>query len=329
MKRKTFSKVLTVIIAVLFLIPATGCSRSINSADGGEKIKIVTTIFPPYDFAREIAGDTANVSMLLKPGMESHSYEPSPSDIIAVEECDLFIYNGGESDTWVDTILDTVDNPNLCVIKMLDCVEKLDEESVDGMEGGHSHTHEHENDHDHEAEPLGYDEHVWTVPLNALKISQNIAYELMRIDSQNSSVYENNLADYENELIELHNTFLEITGNSERKAVIFGDRFPFRYFTDSYGLEYRAAFPGCNAQTEPSAKTVAYLIERINESNIPNIFYIEFSNMKIAETIQEETGAIPLLFHSCHNLSKDEMDRGVTYLELMKQNAENLREALG
>ena len=262
--------------------------------------------------------------MLLKPGMESHSFEPSPADIIAIENCDLFIYNGGESDAWVDTILETIHAEKLKVIKMVDCVDMLEEEHVDGMEGAHSHEHEHSC----EGEPIGYDEHIWTSPLNAIKVSEKIGSTLIEIDPQNKDVYEKNLSIYKNELTALHKKFLNIVEESKRNIIVFGDRFPFRYFAQCYNLEYRAAFPGCSAQTEPSAKTVAYLIERIKQEKIPNIFYIEFSNMKIAKTIQEETGVKPLMFHSCHNLSRDERYEDLSYIDIMNRNAENLREAL-
>lgn len=322
-----FIRVFTVVFSALLLLSVTGCNRDISTAENG-KIRVVTTIFPPYDFVREIAGDKVEVSMLLKPGMESHSFEPSPADIIAIENCDLFIYNGGESDAWVETILNSVKKDGLCALKMVDCVDVLHEEKVEGMEGAHLHHHEPEEEHSGEGEPTGYDEHVWTSPLNAVLISRRITENLSEVDPANKQVYEDNLKEYEKKLTELHNTFLDITEKSEKKIMIFGDRFPFRYFADCYGLEYRAAFPGCNAQTEPSAKTVAYLIDRINRNDISKIFYIEFSNMKIAKTIQEETGAEPLLFHSCHNLSESEREQGMNYIELMKNNAENLREAL-
>ena len=324
--KKYSIKISILVISFLFLLTAlTGCVNNIT-LNQDDKINVVTTIFPPYDFVREISGDNVRVSMLLKPGMESHSYEPSPADIIAIENCDLFIYNGGESDAWVDTILDTIKKDKIKVIKMVDCVDMLEEEHVDGMEGTHRHEHEHE--HSCEGEPIGYDEHIWTSPLNAIKISERISSTLVGIDPANKEVYENNLERYKEELTSLHKKFLNIVEEAQRNIIVFGDRFPFRYFAQCYSLEYRAAFPGCSAQTEPSAKTVAYLIDRIREDEIPNIFYIEFSNMKIAKTIQEETGAEPLMFHSCHNLSKDERDEGLSYLDIMNRNAENLREAL-
>ncbi len=291
-----------------------------------EKLSVVTTIFPPYDFTRAIAGETADISMLLKPGTESHSYEPSPQDILLVENCDLFIYNGGESDTWVETILDTIDSSKLRIVKMMDCANKLSEETVEGMQTGHTHDHEHpEEFHPETAE---YDEHVWTSPVNAIKITNAILAQLKEIAPANADVYQKNADAYCDNLKHLHHTFQSIVAHGKTDTLIFGDRFPFRYFAEEYGLSYWAAFPGCSAESEPGAKTVAYLIDQVKEEELSHIFYIEFSNQRIAKAIQEETGAKPLLFHSCHNVSRDELQQGVTYLDLMRQNAENLKEAL-
>lgn len=311
------------LVGLLILITLTGCTNySVPIYENKDKISIVTTIFPPYDFAKGVAGDRADITMLLKAGTESHSYEPSPADIIAAQNCDIFIYNGGKSDVWVNTILDTIENPDLKVIKMLDCVENLTEETVEGMQGVHHHHNGEECHH------IEYDEHIWTSPLNAIAITKKIADAIIEVDPENADEYIKNLTQYTNKLDDIHNSFLKIVNNSEEKTMIFGDRFPFRYFADCYGLDYWAAFPGCSAEAEPSAKTVVYLIEKTKEENIENIFYIEFSNMKIANTICEETGAKPLLFHSCHNVSSDEMEKGVTYIDLMTENIKNLREAL-
>lgn len=310
------------LIGVLMLF--TGCSTlPVEDSSGG--VRIVTTIFPPYDFAREITGGEAEIHMLLKPGTESHSYEPSPADILLVESSDLFIYNGGESDTWVEDLLENIDTSNLRILRMMDCVEGLEEETVEGMQIVHSHHHEEEH---HHLKAEEYDEHVWTSPENAIRIADAICDKLIEIDSKNKEFYLKNTAEYKGKLEALSGKFRQIVNEGNRQTMIFGDRFPFRYFAEEYGLMYRAAFPGCSAESEPGAKTVAYLMDKVRQEEIPHIFYIEFSNQKIAKSIQEETGAEPLLFHSCHNLSADEMERGVTYLMLMEQNAENLKEAL-
>lgn len=315
------------ILAILWMVVClvlSGCGEILTESE--KPLSVVTTVFPPYDFARAIAGENAEISMLLKPGTESHSYEPSPQDILLVESCDLFIYNGGESDIWVETILETMDNSNLRIIRMMDCTENLSEEHVEGMQTAHTHDHEHEEEFHPELDE--YDEHVWTSPVNAVAISNAIADALISIDPKHQEDYRNNAKTYQNALTSLDKTFRTIVSQGKTDLILFGDRFPFRYFAEEYGLTYRAAFPGCSAESEPSAKTVAYLIDKVKEEGLSHIFYIEFSNQRIARAIQEETGAVPLLFHSCHNISKDEMERGITYLDLMEQNAENLKEAL-
>lgn len=213
------------------------------------------------------------------------------------------------------------------MIRMMECVEKIEEEEIEGLT--HSHEHVHDSIHiEEEGSTAEYDEHVWTSPRNAMEISDKIATVMIEKDPKNRSFYQENLVNYLKKLEELDHSFHKITESPRRNMMIFGDRFPFRYFTETYHLEYRAAFPGCSAESEPSVKTVAYLIDKIEEEKIPYVFYIEFSNQRLVRTLQEETGAKPLLFHSCHNLSKEEMDRGETYLHLMQKNAEHLKEAL-
>ena len=313
-----------ILFSVMMLLCMTSCAPSVPPRE--DSLRIVTTIFPPYDFAKAVTGGNAQVHMLLKPGTESHSYEPSPQDILLVESCDLFIYNGGESDVWVETLLSTLDTSKLRVLRMMDCVKTLEEEAVEGMHTLHHH-HDHEPEEFH-PEVAEYDEHIWTSPKNAIAITDAIVQEVTAIEPSKAQEYRTLGNQYMEKLEDLHRLFQTIVSKGSRKTVIFGDRFPFRYLAEEYGIEYRAAFPGCSAESEPGAKTVAYLIDKVREESIPNIFYIEFSNQKIAKTIQEETGAIPLRFHSCHNLSKDEMERGETYLSLMQTNAKHLKEAL-
>lgn len=323
---KTFRyKSISILVLVFVLIAiSSGCMNTKNNKFSiDNKLKIVSTIFPSYDFARETAGDLADIYMLLKPGTENHSYEPSPEDIIKIKNCDLFIYTGGESDVWVDEMLEAIDNPDIKIIKMIECVNALEEETIEGMQINHTHTLADNDEHKEE-----YDEHVWTSPLNAIAITQKIAQVMAEIDVKNQSVYYTNAQNYIKKLNDLNSEFKNIVSNSSKKLLVFGDRFPFRYFADEYGLEYRAAFPGCSAEAEPSVKTIAYLIDVVKKHNIKYIFYIEFSNKKIAGAIEDETGAKPLLFHSCHNVTADEMKNNVTYLELMQKNASTLKEAL-
>jgi zinc transport system substrate-binding protein len=296
-----------------------------DTAKANGTITVTTTIFPFYDFTRAIAGDKVNLALLLPPGAESHSFEPTPRDIITVQNSDIFIYNGGESDSWVDRILDSMDKRNMKIIRLMDTVDVVEEEIVEGME-----------DEEAEAafEALGvetepeYDEHIWTSPQNATRIVQAITDALCEKDSANADFYRRNAAAYTVKLNELDAAFQTVVDNAARKTIVLGDRFPFRYFADAYGLSYFAAFPGCSTETEPSVATVAFLIDKIKAEKIPVVFHIELSNERMADAIAAETGAKKRLFHAVHNISKRDFDRGATYLELMTRNVDALREAL-
>lgn len=479
-------------------------SNSETNESSNEKISVISTIFAPYDFVREVAGDNAGITMLLPPAAESHSFEPTPQDIIKIQDCDVFIYVGGDSDAWVDEVLESLDTSNMKIISLMDTVSVVEEETVEGMESDHGHSHgdeeidpanvtdrplsdfngkwisgiplindgsldaylshaaekeeitldekkkntlekwaseydnieikdnkliingneseysakgyeivegdhgtsvwykyeistpiesmptylifndhqytshdEHEEEHDDEhdeheeiahfhirfgnesfealissedptpyyfdssytGEEIGefmsghsheteYDEHVWTSPKNAKIIVQKISDTLCESDSQNSDIYKQNTTAYLEKLDKLDKDFQEVVDNAVRKTLIFGDRFPFRYFVDAYGLDYYAAFPGCSTETEASASTVAFLIDKVKAENIPVVFHAELSNEKMANTISESTDAKILLLHACHNVSKDEFEKGVSYIDLMNQNVQNLKEAL-
>lgn len=318
----------------------TGCEIENNPASETEsedngKISVVATIFPQYDFSRQIAGDCADVTMLLGPGEESHTYEPTPQDIITIQNADVFIYVGGESESWVDNILDSLDKSSMEIISLMECVDVVEEEIVEGMEEEHEHdedeseahegSEEHEDDEEHEVE---YDEHVWTSIENAQVISQVIADALCDADEANADVYRSNCEKYLSELSSLKKQFDSVVSSAQRKTVVFGDRFPLRYFADEFGLDYYAAFPGCSEQSEPSAGTVAFLIEKVKEEEIPVVFALELSNGKIANTIAESTDAQVLTFQSCHNITMDDFNNGITYIDLMEQNVEVLKQAL-
>lgn len=300
-------------VAVLFC----GCKKQNDDKKDDGKINVVTTIFPPYDFAKQIGGDKVSVSMLLKPGMESHNFDPTPQDIIKIQDADLFIYTGGESDKWIDDILKSDDKKPKKVLVMMDCVNTVTEDTVEGM-----------TKEEKEGDETEYDEHVWTSPENAMAISRKISDALKELSPEASSVFESNTKEYTKQLSALDNDFKKAVDDSKRKIMVFADRFPFRYFADAYGLSYFAAFPGCSSDTEPSAATISFLINKVKEEKIPVVFTIEFSNGKIADTICEETGAKQLEFHSCHNVSQEMLDNGSTYISIMKTNLEHLKEAL-
>ena len=288
-----------------------GCTAQPEKPHDETKLQIVCTSFPAYAFAQEIAGDRAELTLLIKPGSEVHSYEPTPKDMIRIQESDLFICNGGESEQWAKTLI----TPELNTIYMMDCVDTV-EESADGIY----------NAEDGEPE---LDEHVWTSPLNAIKISEEICNALCKLDTDNAEAYKTNFTAYKAQLMALDREFRQVIKNSGKHTLVFADRFPMRYFALEYGLDCYAAFPGCSSETEPSAKTVAYLIDRVREDKIPAVLYMEFSNQKMADVICEDTGCKKLPFYSAHSVSAEQFEQGVSYLDLMRINLNSLKEALG
>lgn len=331
-------KILWILLAACLLLSACAARAEEPEREDG-RLKIVTTVFPAYDFARAAAGEWADVELLLPPGAESHSYEPTPADILAVQGCDLFVYLGGESDAWVDTILGAVE-PQGRQLRMIDCVPLLEEETVEGMQPERGHSHDHEEDHghedghdDHEAhhgegEVTGLDEHVWTSPANAAAITRAIGRQLAELDSARSAGYTAAAEAYAAQLDGLDQEFAAFFAQHSHSVMVFGDRFPLRYFAAAYGVEYYAAFPGCGTQTEPSAATVAFLTEKVRTEQLPVVWYIEFSNHLVADSIAEAAGAKTAMFHTCHNVSRRDMENGATYLSLMEGNLETLRQYL-
>lgn len=316
---------LCMILALLLLLSA--CGQSVEEDTDPDQLTVVATVFPAYDFARAVGGDLADVQLLLPPGTESHSYEPTPADILVVQDCDLFIYLGGESDTWVETILESVELRGQ-TLRMVDCVPLLEEETVEGME-----SYEEGHDHDHDEAPglgevVGYDEHVWTSPKNAALITRAVGDKLAELDPANADTYAANSADYAAQIEDLDREFADFFAGVEDRTMVFGDRFPLRYFAEEFNIDYYAAFPGCSTQTEPSAATIAFLTDKVREEQIPTVWYIEFSNHLVADSIAESAGVKTAMFHTCHNVSADDLAAGATYVSLMEQNLETLRENL-
>jgi len=314
-------KIVPILLSILLLC---GCGTSADEAVTPEsgQLQIVVSVFPAYDFARAVAGDLADVTLLLPPGVESHSYEPTPADILAVQNCDLFICLGGESDAWIETILSAIE-PTGAVMRMVECVELLPEAEAD-----HDHDHgdaEHTHDHDL-GQVTGMDEHVWTSPKNAAEITLAIGSTLASLDQNNSEQYLTNAEHYAAELTALDQEFSDFFESTPNCTVVFGDRFPLLYFADRYHVDYHAAYPSCSTQTEPSAATIAFLTQLVQEHEIPVVWYIEFSNHLVADSIAESTGADTAMFHTCHNVTQAEMDAGATYISLMRENLETLRQ---
>lgn len=304
-------KFICLIMALFMTFIFCGCADSTASTAG--KLSIVAVSFPEYDFARAVAGDLAQITMLIPAGGETHGYEPTVSDIKAVSGCDLFIYTGGESDTWVEDLLKSVNNESLKTLAMVDSVQTLCTDD-----------HDHEHDHD----KFTFDEHVWTSPTNAMSIVKSIKDSLSEIDAENKEAFAENAKAYCDKIDALDKSIREVTEKAKTSILVFGDRFPLTYFAESYNLQYLAAFSGCSEDTEASASTVASLIDFVKEKEIPVVFVNELSNTSIAEQIANETDAEVRTFYSCHKISKDDFESDKTYVDIMSRNIESLSKAL-
>lgn len=305
-------------LALILTLPAA-------LAEAEAAVDVVATVFPAYDFVRAIAGDSGAVhlTMLLKPGAEMHSYEPTPQDIISIRDADLFLYVGGESDVWVENVLSSMPDSQVKPLSLMEMVPTLEEETVEGMESGS----DGESTSEEEAGPE-LDEHVWTSPVNAIAMVNRLCEELSALDPGQAEVFRANADAYIGKLQALDDAFREMVNTAKRKEFIFGDRFALRYFAAEYGITYYAAFPGCSSETEPSAQTVAFLINKVKEDGVPLILYPELSTHKVADAISAETGVPTHIFYTCHNLTADEFSQGKTYVDFMTDNLETLKTAL-
>lgn len=301
-------RILSLLLTVALVLSLGGCAAL--QANNDDRLQVVCTLFPPYDFVRQVAGEAVAVTLLLDPGQEAHTYEPTPKDIVAIQNCDLFICGGGESEAWVADILASI-GKDVRVLKLLDCVPLTE------------NTHDHADEHEHEA-----DEHVWTSPKNAIAIVGHITDALCALDTAHADAFRTAASDYTANLSALDVQIQTTVDTAARRHLVFADRFPFRYFADAYGLSWDAAYLGCDSHAEPSAATVTALIDRVKAEGIPVVLYIEFSNRQLADTLCEATGAKQRLFHSCHNVTADELAAGATYLSLMTDNLSVLKEAL-
>ena len=293
-------------------------------------IKVVTTIFPEYDWVRQIAGkeaDQMDITMLLDNGVDLHSYQPTAEDIMKVSDCDLFVYVGGESDSWVDDALKQVKNKDMQVVNLLDVLGNSvkEEEVIEGMEP------EEEEEEGGEEEEPEYDEHVWLSVKNAEVLSKAIADALEKADPDHKDVYQENASAYSEKLKNLDAKYQEVVDGASQKTLLFGDRFPFRYLVDDYGLSYYAAFVGCSAESEASFETISFLANKVDELGLKDIMAIENSNQKIAKTIIENTkekNQKILTLYSMQSTISDDVKNGTTYLSVMEKNLEVLKEAL-
>ena len=326
-------KILALLLALW--IPAavlSGCAPQDDSA-ASNKLNIVTTIFPAYDWVREILGaetDRAEITMLLDSGVDLHSYQPTVDDIVKISDCDLFLYVGGESDGWVDDALKNAPNKDRKVIRLLDVLgdSAKAEETVEGMQEEEHDHEEEEHGHEEEAE---YDEHIWLSLKNAQKLVAAISEALQETDPARKDTYAANAAAYAEKLSALDGEYRAAVDSGKYKTLLFGDRFPFRYLADDYGLDYYAAFPGCSAETEASFETVSFLAGKMDALGLPCVLTIEGTQHKIAETIVQNTAQKNqqvLTMDSMQATTSDDVKAGTTYLSVMEKNLGVLKEAL-
>lgn len=330
-------KIITLmLVAVLAVCALSGCGTSKSGEDTKDKkIKIVTTIFPEYDWVMQILGDKANkadVTMLLDKGVDLHSYQPSTADIAKISEADVFIYVGGESDEWVEDVLKEAKNKKLKVINLMDVMgDKAKEEEVkEGMQP-EEEEHAEEAKDGKEEEEVEYDEHVWLSLKNAKIFTKKIADVLSEVDKDDAKTYQANYESYAKKLDDLDKKYADAVASAKNKTLVFGDRFPFRYLVNDYGLDYYAAFVGCSAESEASFETVTFLAKKIDELGLSNVLTIEGKNHKIAKTVVDNTknkDQKVLTMDSMQSTTSKDVKDGATYLGIMEKNLEVLKEAL-
>ena len=320
--------------AVLGLVfSLSACAPAARGEDGG-RLRVVTTMFPYYDFARAIAGEHADVSLLLSPGREAHSFEPTPLDAVRISQADVFLYNGGESEAWVEEMLDAAGENIGTVLRMMDCVDAVEEEYVEGMQGGEAHEHGGHGENGHEAHEHGesgeieYDEHIWTSPRNAAALCGAVCEALCAADAAHAAEYRANCAAYVRELEALDGRFCALRQGAARNLLVFADRMPMLYFCEAYDLDYRAAFHGCSTDTEPSLATLKYLIDKVADEGIPVVYTVDLDSRKIAEVVSECTGAGIETLYSLQTVSRADFDAGETYVSLMERNLSALEAGL-
>ena len=298
-------KYASLLLALCLLL--TACSAGAESR--GEPLRVVATDFPCYDLARQVLGSDASLTLLIRPGMDTHTYEPTPADAKAVYEADVLIYIGGTSDAWVEDML--ADAPDVMAVRMMDSVQPLEEAHAE-----HGH------------EDISYDEHIWTSPVNMRAMLSSVEEALCAADPDGASTYRANAEAYDAQLVQLDQTFRDLVSGAARTELIFADRFPFLYFAREYGLSYVSAFSGCSEEAQPSVQAVAALIDAVEQDGVPVIYVIEMSTGDVARAVAEQTGAEIVEMHSCQSVTGEEFEAGETYLSLMTRNVEALRKGL-
>ncbi len=313
-KNKKIIMIVTIILIIVGILMAIFVKP--KNTRKTDKLNVVATTFSTYDFTRQIVGNKADITFLLGPGVDAHSYEPSAKDLVTIKNADVFIYIGGEMEQWVDKILetDTIDTNKTTLIHVTDCIETIEEQEVDGAEEEHEHG--------------AFDEHIWTSPSNAIKMVKYLSEQFGKIDNNNKESYEKNAENYIKQIENVRNEIQEIVTYKKRDRLIFGDKMPMQYFLNEFGLTASAAFNGCSTEAEPGTKTITYLVNKVKEEQIPVVLYIELSTGKTAKSIANETGAKVMQIQTLHNISKDDFKNGETYVSLMERNLPVLKEAL-
>lgn len=323
MKQKEKAAVVSLLLFMIVsisLLCVLDSSKAKEKSD--EKLQVVTTLFPQYDFVRQIGKDKVNVTLLLPNGEEAHAYEPTPQDMIRVRQSDMFIYTGEEMEQWAAQLVPALEDEGIGVIDLSQCVTLLSEEEEN------EHSEEEEHEHGHEEHHHTYDPHIWTSPVNAMKMVEEISGQLQACDPENAWFYEENASEYLAQLKNLDEQIRTLVDSTSNHTIYFGGRFALHYFFHEYGLEEIAAYDSCGEEAEPNAKRITTIIEKMKANDAKVIFYEELIDPKAARIISQQTGAQVFLFHSCHNVTKEEMEQSATYLSLMEQNLEYLKEAL-
>ena len=314
--RKIFFSIIAIaIIGILvFFLLYGGKNKEVGNE---KKIKLVSSNFASYDFLRAITkgNDNIDLSFLIGPGKEAHSYDPTAQDLIKIGNSDLFVYIGGEMEKWADKVLESMNDKDVNIMCIADFADTMEEQEVDGAE-------------EEEEEEGAFDEHIWSSPANAIKMINALEAKMEEIDSENSVLYRRNADEYISSIKELDSKFQNIVDNKKRDRLIFGDKMPMQYFINYYNLKVSAAFSGCSTETEPSASTIAYLEKIVKEQQIPVVLYIELNNGRVAKTVASETGAEALQIQTLHNVSLDDFNNGETWVSLMERNIEVLKRAL-
>ncbi len=326
---KKLKMCLPLIGCLIVLIVTAGCSRMENNGnasgegtetDGTGKLQVVTTLFPQYDFARQIGGDDAEVSLVLLPGMESHMYDPTPGDMIEISEADMFIYTGAEMEPWAQELADSVDMTRVRIVDASQGVDMMKEED--------EHDHEEEHGHEEHHHEHTYDPHIWLDMHNAMQMVETIADVFCELDPAHAADYQARAEVYLEQLEALDAEIRATVAGGGRRDIVFGGRFAYGYFIHGYDLDYESVYDSCSADTEPSMAQMAEVIDYMKEHQVKYILYEELSTPNVARAIAETTGAEMLMFSTCHNVTKDDFESGVTFIDLMQQNVETLKKAL-